>query len=72
MQFVSGWSTPDKRVLINFDEKVLNVFRQHIQNLATDPEAGGLLLGEVAYFGERDRSFRSIVTDCPRGHFEHV
>ena len=47
MQFVSGWSTPDKRVLINFDEKVLNVFRQHIQNLATDPEAGGLLLGEV-------------------------
>lgn len=47
MQFVSGWSTPDKRILVNFDEKVLNVFRQHIQRQSSDAEAGGLLLGEV-------------------------
>lgn len=47
MQFVSGWATPDKRILVNFDEKVLDVFRQHIQRLDSDAEAGGLLLGEV-------------------------
>lgn len=47
MQFVSGWSTPDKRILVNFDKKVLNVFRQHIQRQSSDAEAGGLLLGEV-------------------------
>lgn len=47
MQFVSGWSTPDKRTLVNFDGKVLDVFRQHIQHLGSDAEAGGLLLGEV-------------------------
>jgi len=47
MQFVSGWTTPDKRTLVNFDDKVLDVFRQHIQRLASDAEAGGLLLGEV-------------------------
>ncbi len=47
MQFVSGWTTPDKRILVNFDDKVLDVFRQHIQRLGSDAEAGGLLLGEV-------------------------
>lgn len=47
MQFVSGWTTPDKRILLNFDDKVLDVFRQHIQRLSSDAEAGGLLLGEV-------------------------
>lgn len=47
MQFVSGWTTPDKRILVNFDDKVLDVFRQHIQHLSSDAEAGGLLLGEV-------------------------
>lgn len=47
MQFVSGWTTPDKRILVNFDDKVLDVFRQHIQRLSSDAEAGGLLLGEV-------------------------
>jgi integrative and conjugative element protein (TIGR02256 family) len=47
MRFVTGWSTPDKRILVNFDEKVLDVFRQHIQRLDSDAEAGGLLLGEV-------------------------
>ena len=47
MQLVSGWTTPDKRILVNFDDKVLDVFRQHIQRLSSDAEAGGLLLGEV-------------------------
>lgn len=47
MQFVSGWTTQDKRILVNFDDKVLDVFRQHIQHLSSDAEAGGLLLGEV-------------------------
>lgn len=47
MQFVSGWATLDKRILANFDDKVLDVFRQHIQCLGSDAEAGGLLLGEV-------------------------
>jgi len=47
MQFVSGWTTQDKRILVNFDDKVLEVFRQHIQHLSSDAEAGGLLLGEV-------------------------
>lgn len=47
MQFVSGWTTPDKRILVNFDDKVLDVFRQHIQLQGSDAEAGGLLLGEV-------------------------
>lgn len=47
MRFVTGWSTPDKLRLVNFDDKVLNVFREHIQHLGSDAEAGGLLLGEV-------------------------
>lgn len=47
MQFVNGWSTSDNRVLINFDQKVLELFRQHIQLFDNDAEAGGLLLGEV-------------------------
>jgi len=47
MHFIGGWSTADKRALVNFDERVLAVFRQHIQHRATDTEAGGLLLGEV-------------------------
>ncbi|WP_238541939.1 Mov34/MPN/PAD-1 family protein [Acidovorax sp. CF316] len=47
MRFVSGLSTPDKRSLVNFDDKVLEVFRKHIQRLGSDAEAGGLLLGEV-------------------------
>ncbi|MBK0114033.1 Mov34/MPN/PAD-1 family protein [Delftia sp. S67] len=47
MQFVTGWSTPDRRSLVNFDNKVLGVFREHIQRLDIDAEAGGLLLGEV-------------------------
>lgn len=47
MQFISGWATPDKRILVNIDDKVLDVFRQHIQRLDSDAEAGGLLLGEV-------------------------
>lgn len=47
MWFVAGWSTPDKRSLVNFDDKVLDVFRQHIQRMGSHAEAGGLLLGEV-------------------------
>lgn len=47
MQFLSGWSTEDKRVLVNFEDKVLAIFMQHIQQGHADNEAGGLLLGEV-------------------------
>lgn len=60
MRFVSGWSTPDKRILVNFDDKVLDVFRQHIQQLATDAEAGGLLLGEV-----RGGNLNLVDATCP-------
>lgn len=47
MRFLAGWSTPDKGSLVNFDDKVLDVFHEHIQRLSSDAEAGGLLLGEV-------------------------
>lgn len=80
MQFVSGWSTPDKRILVNFDEKVLNVFRQHIQHLGSDTEAGGLLLGEVrgghlnlvdaTYPTAADLRSRYSFERLPQGHAE--
>lgn len=80
MQFVSGWSTPDKRILVNFDEKVLNVFRQHIQHLGSDAEAGGLLLGEVrgghlnlvdaTYPTAADLRSRYSFERLPQGHAE--
>jgi integrative and conjugative element protein (TIGR02256 family) len=47
MQFVSGWSTDDRRLLLNFEDKVLAVFQEYIQQGHADNEAGGLLLGEV-------------------------
>lgn len=34
-------------MLLNFEDKVLAVFRQYIQHAHTDNEAGGLILGEV-------------------------
>lgn len=80
MQFVSGWSTPDKRILVNFDVKVLNVFRQHIQHLGSDAEAGGLLLGEVrgghlnlvdaTYPTDADLRSRYSFERLPQGHAE--
>lgn len=80
MQFVSGWSTPDKRILVNFDEKVLNVFRQHIQHTGSDAEAGGLLLGEVrgghlnlidaTYPTAADLRSRYSFERLPQGHAE--
>ncbi|MBB3196881.1 Mov34/MPN/PAD-1 family protein [Roseateles terrae] len=80
MQFVSGWSTPDRRILVNFDEKVLNVFRQHIQHLGSDAEAGGLLLGEVrgghlnlvdaTYPTAADLRSRYSFERLPQGHAE--
>ncbi len=80
MQFVAGWSTRDRRVLVNFDERVLDVFRQHIQHLETDAEAGGLLLGEVrgGYLNLVDATFptsddlraRHSFERLPQGHAE--
>lgn len=47
MQFMSSWATEDRRVLLNFSDDVLEVFRQHIQSENFESEAGGILLGTV-------------------------
>jgi integrative and conjugative element protein (TIGR02256 family) len=47
MQFMNGWATADKRLLLNFGNEVLAVFEKHIQREADNQEGGGLLLGEV-------------------------
>ncbi|MBB3060067.1 Mov34/MPN/PAD-1 family protein [Microbulbifer rhizosphaerae] len=47
MQFMSSWTTNDKRTLLHFSTATLETFCQHIQNNDTDCEAGGLLLGSV-------------------------
>lgn len=44
---MNGWATDDKRLLLNFEDKVLEVFKDHIQHGHAANEAGGLLLGEV-------------------------
>lgn len=46
MSAMNGWSTPDRRVLVNLSDAVLAVFRDHIQGDA-DREAGGILIGSV-------------------------
>jgi len=47
MQFISSWSTDDRRTLLHFSESTLETFRQHVQANDTDCEAGGILLGSV-------------------------
>ncbi len=47
MHFMNSWATPDRRVLVNFEESVIAIFDRHIQALPSDYEAGGLLLGTV-------------------------
>lgn len=80
MQFLSGWTTPDNRILVNFDDKVLDVFRHHMQLLSSDAEAGGLLLGEVrgrhlslvdaTFPAAGDLRSRNSFERCPQGHAE--
>ena len=80
MQFVSGWTTPDKRILVNFDDKVLDVFLQNIQRLGSSAEAGGLLLGEVrgwhlnivyaTFPTDNDLRSRYSFERLPQGHAE--
>ena len=47
MQFMSSWSTRDRRTLVHFTEPALNQFIRFIQKSASDLEAGGILLGTV-------------------------
>lgn len=47
MPYVTSWTTPDCRTLLNLEEAVVQVFRQHAQVRSSDPEAGGILLGTV-------------------------
>lgn len=44
---MNSWATSDQRVLLNFAEPVIAVFRHYIQALPLDCEAGGLLLATV-------------------------
>lgn len=78
MPFLSSWATDDYSRLLHFEPEVLEVFRNHIQRVDTDCEAGGLLLGTV--HGEhllikqattptpRDRRFRALFERMPFGH----
>jgi integrative and conjugative element protein (TIGR02256 family) len=78
MQFMSGWSTADNRVLVNFQDKVLAVFKRHIQQGRTDNEAGGVLLGEVrgdhlniieaTIPTDHDKRMRFFFERHPQGH----
>lgn len=63
MQFVNGWSMPDKRSLLNFEDGVLAVFLQHIQQGLAENEAGGLLLGEV-----RGQHLSVVEATAPTAH----
>lgn len=47
MQFMSSWSSSDKRTLLHFSKDALETFSQHVQAVDSDCEAGGLLLGSV-------------------------
>jgi len=78
MQFVNGWSTDDKRLLLNFEDGVLEVFKMHVQRGVHDHEAGGLLLGEVrgehlsitlaTIPTEHDKRMRYFFERMPFGH----
>lgn len=72
------WATPDRRVLVSLDESVLEDFQSHIQNLPSDHEAGGLLLGtvhganmiitEVTVPTHKDKQCRYLFERLPFGH----
>lgn len=46
MLAMTGWATPDRRVLVSLSDAVLNVFKDYVQGDA-DCEAGGILIGSV-------------------------
>lgn len=78
MFFLRFWATPDRRVLVSLNESVLEDFQRHIQNLPSDHEAGGLLLGtvhgshmiitEVTLPTQKDKQFRFLFERMPFGH----
>jgi len=78
MFFLRYWATPDRRVFVSLDESVLEDFQSHIQNLPSDHEAGGLLLGtvhgahmiitEVTVPTLKDKQCRYFFERMPFGH----
>jgi integrative and conjugative element protein (TIGR02256 family) len=78
MFFLRFWATTDRRILAALDESVLEVFQSHIQNLPSDHEAGGLLLGtvhgshmiitEVTVPTQKDKQSRFLFERMPFGH----
>ncbi|HCE9700617.1 Mov34/MPN/PAD-1 family protein [Pseudomonas aeruginosa] len=78
MQFLSSWSTSDRRTLLHLSTTTLGTFCQHIQSSDADCESGGLLLGSVhgvhilieqaTVPTERDKRFRYLFERMPFGH----
>ncbi|MFK1433924.1 Mov34/MPN/PAD-1 family protein [Pseudomonas aeruginosa] len=78
MQFLSSWSTSDRRTLLHLSTATLETFCQHIQSSDGDCESGGLLLGSVhgvhmlieqaTLPTERDKRFRYLFERMPFGH----
>lgn len=78
MQFMSSWSTDDRKTLLCFSEATLDTLLKHVQAKDTDCEAGGLLLGSVhgnhmlieqaTVPTEWDKRFRYLFERMPFGH----
>lgn len=78
MQFLSSWASSDRSRLLHFSTGALETFRQHVQNIDDDCEAGGLLLGSVHgahLLVEQatvptawDKRFRYLFERMPFGH----
>lgn len=78
VQFLSSWSTSDRRSLLHFSESTLITFSRYNQLRDCDFEAGGLLLGSV--HGTHmlieqatvptawDKRFRYLFERMPFGH----
>lgn len=47
MQHLSSWATTDRRILVDLGAPVVEVFQRHVQQIASDSEGGGILLGSV-------------------------
>jgi len=77
MQYVSDWATENQRLLLNFSDSVLEVFKDHVQ-IGVRPESGGILLGTVHERGllvttatsptKLDRQLRFLFERSPFGH----
>lgn len=78
MQFLNSWATHDRKILLDFSEDVLDIFKGHTQTKSSDQEAGGILLGSVHGVDMLvteatcpslwDKRFRYFFERLPNGH----